>query len=414
MISKVAHSGSGLERMMGTGIEPRHFSDPESASVWRFMSEHTRKYRQQPSVSVLREKFPDYDFILVSDSLEYIRDRFVENAIRNAGSEAILGLAKALDDPDQVARWPQMFSEQDRRIQQLIPSTAEIGRLSDMEARIAEYRELVRDGNPYGVKMGIPQFDEVTYGIQQHEYVTIQGWLGTGKSTLAQWMLLNAYQQEQKCMYISLEMERQALMRKWDVMLTNVEYRNMKSGALSTDELRRWEKVAARVRDQSARKDIIVVDDIRNCTVDRVYSEIAKHDPDIVAIDYISLMTTSRSQASSTWEKLMYISNNLKQTARTTKTPIIAVAQTNRDSSEGGPELHNIAFSVAINQDSDIVIGMHSNKEDRENRKMQVKLLKNRDGMIRQADLYWDMEHMEFKPWSEHIPFTRPAVVTAP
>jgi replicative DNA helicase len=188
----------------------------------------------------------------------------------------------------------------------------------------------------------------------------------------------------------------------------------MKSGTLTNEERRIWEEVAKKVSSGEAKSDIIVLDDVRNYTVDRVFSDIVKYQPDMVCIDYISLMHTPRSQGmNSTWEKLMFISNHLKQTARQLKVPIVAVAQTNRESAESGPELRNVSWSVAINQDSDIVLGLHRGEEEENNRQIQLKMLKNRDGRLRNTRLFWDMETMDFGPWDETKMFNRKAAEVA-
>src|SRR6187397_1608700 len=113
MVSKLAHSGSGIEKLLAKGIEGKHFADRESANVWEFMTTHTRRYHQQPSISALREKFPSYDFILVSDAMEFILDKFLENLYRNVGYQILKDLAEALDDSDSVMKWPDMLAEQD-------------------------------------------------------------------------------------------------------------------------------------------------------------------------------------------------------------------------------------------------------------------------------------------------------------
>jgi replicative DNA helicase len=361
------------------------------------------KYRGQPSLSVIREKFPHYDLPLVSDSLEYVLDRFIVNLKRARAEQSLYDLAEAINDPDQAPKIDELFSDEARRLSQLLPG-ARIERLSDMKKRIEEYREMAAAGGPVGIQMGIPTFDDDTLGIQRHEYVSVVGWQGTGKSTLTQWILLNAYNQGLTPMYISLEMEARALFRKWDTMLTNMSYRSLKSGELTEEEIERWEQTAERVA--NSQNDVLVGDDVRSCTVDKVYAEMVKHEPDIVAIDYISLMDVQKSKSDQLWEKMTYLTNNLKQCARTLKTPVIGVAQTNINSVDTGAQLQNIAYSRSIGQDSDIVLGLHCDDEMRKNRRMQVKLLKNRDGRLSTADLKWDMENMRFRPWQPTDDFT--------
>ena len=98
---------------------------------------------------------------------------------------AIRDLAEAIDDPEQVGEIDALFLEKSRELSQVVP-VAQISQFKDMDRRIASYE---RGEDSYeGINMGIPEFDFITSGIQPHEYVTISGFSGTGKSTLAQWI----------------------------------------------------------------------------------------------------------------------------------------------------------------------------------------------------------------------------------
>lgn len=160
-----------------------------------------------------------------------------------------------------------------------------------------------------------------------------------------------------------------------------------------------WEEAAERV--QQVPNDIIAIDDIAHCTVDHVYAKTVKYEPELVTVDYITLMDTSRSAGQSMWEKVTYITQALKQQTRSLKIPMIGIAQTNIDSAEEGAALQNIAYSRSIGQDSDLVIGLHQNQKMREEMQMEARLLKNRDGSVKNTHLLWDMERMRFRPWNE-------------
>lgn len=238
----------------------------------------------------------------------------------------------------------------------------------------------------------------MTYGIQPHEYVTVFGASGIGKSTFSQWMLFNAWMQNKTPMYISLEMEANALFRKWDTMLMRFKYSDLKGHTLREETLASWkeeaEKVAARPN------DIIVMDDVRGCTVDRVYAELTRWKPDLLCLDYINLMSV-RSSYGHTWEKITFLTQELKQIARTLKIPIIGIAQANRAAFQQGATLDNIAGSISAVQDADLVFGLHADDEMRQEKKSELRLLKNRDGMVSNTYLFWAPETMTFGPWNE-------------
>ncbi len=200
-------------------------------------------------------------------------------------------------------------------------------------------------------------------------------------------------------MYISLEMEAKALFRKWDTMTMHFEYNRLKRGTLREDEIMRWKEAAEIIRNRD--NDMIVMDDVRGCTVDRVYAELTRHSPDLLCIDYVSLMDTTRTQGTQMWEKVTNLTQQLKSISRALKIPIIGVAQTNRSGHNDGATMDNMAFSQSIVNDSDIILGLNQDKEMKEQKKMEVRLLKNRDGQTAETTLRWAMATMEFRPWKE-------------
>ena len=367
------------------------------------MTDHFRRYKTSPSLDVVKEEFPNHLFETESDTLQFLKDEFLKVVKRRYAMQAIWDLAEAVDDKELVGDIDSLFLEKSRELAQIVPVT-QLSKFSDMDKRILAYEsgEEVYDG----IQMGIPDFDFLTSGIQPHEYVTISGFSGTGKSTLAQWMLFNAYMQGKTPMYISLEMEAKALLRKWDTMAMNFEYQRLKRQRLSEEDLARYKEKATAVRD--AANDIIILDDVAGCTVDRVYAELTRYQPDILCIDYITLMDTPRSAGGTQmWEKVVTLTRQLKQTSRTLGIPIIGVAQTNRSGYQTGAQLDNIAFSQSIVNDSDIILGLGApDEESKKNNKMTVRLLKNRDGRVEETNLLWKMETMEFGPWKDAYAFT--------
>lgn len=393
LLAKLAQTGR-IQSALAEGIREDHFTDESLGTIYGFMAQHARRYKQAPSFATVRNEFPEHNFELTDESVDYLREQFVNQVKRRRAIDAARDLAVALDDPELIPNIDQLFLQKSRELAQIVPS-ASLHRFSNMGERIDEYEKGEDAVN--GIKMGIPLFDDLTQGIQPHEYVTIAGWQGTGKSTLAQWMLYNAWMQGKTPMYISLEMEAKALLRKWDTMAMHFEYSNLKSHKLREDELGKWRTKANEVKEKP--NDIVILDDVQGCTVDRIYAELHRWKPDILCIDYITLMDIHKSAGAQMWEKVTYITQALKQIARVSKIPIIGVAQTNIQSANDGAKLENISYSRSIGQDSDLVLGLYSDEDMKKEKRMQVRMLKNRDGMTTNTDLFWDMETMTFGDW---------------
>lgn len=397
LLSKAIHTGQ-IEKLINIGIEERHFSDENIRSIWLTIVEHTLKYKTPPSISALTEKHHTFVPALVDDSLEYVIDDFMLKTKRRMAVEQLRMMAVAVDDMERLPEIDEIFMDSARLLSQAVPS-GKIARFSEMPSRIEQYKKDRTLGTNRGITTGMPTIDELTFGIQPHEFIVISGWSGLGKSTLLQHMLFSAYVKNKVTpMMVSLEMEAEALYRKWDAMAANLTYRKLKGLDLSDKEIEAWEKQAKSAK--KAKNDIIVLDKMGRCTVEKIYAEANRYKPDLIGVDYISLMDTPRHAGSSIWEKVTYLTNNLKQLARSLKIPVIAVAQTNKDSAQEGAKLDNIAYSRSIGQDGDIVLGLYCDDEMRQIRKMEVRMLKNRDGEVRNIDMHWDMSRMHFTEWS--------------
>lgn len=365
LVSKMVHTGA-VDEVVSSGIDQSHFVDPVAEKIFTHCVEHTKKHNAAPSFGVVKDWMAsrrpplEYQFDVVTDSLSFVVEEFIKLNKRRAAIVRLRELSDAVDDPDRVGDIDSLFLEASRSLANVIPQSRR-HRFKEMKNRIDIFVEAQKLGKLPGIPMGIPTFDAQTLGIQLHEYVSIVGWQGTGKSTLAQFVLFNAYMNGFTPMMVSLEMEAHALYRRWDVMGLNwqadakdiIQYHDMKSLNLSPKEMKRWEKQAERAANAS--NDIIVVDEGR-IGPDKIYAEIVRYKPDIVAVDYVSLLDTPRRRDGAMWERVTYLTNELKAIARQTKTPIIGVAQTNIGSAEDGAKLENIAYSRSIGQDRKSVV----------------------------------------------------------
>jgi replicative DNA helicase len=403
LISKVAQHG-GVSDMVSLGVDDRHFNDDDCRTIWAGMVEHTQRFKKPPSFAAVREMIAvlekaekiksGFRFEMPSDAIEYLAEKFFWQAKRRAAIDSLRNLAGLIDDDEQIGSIDEHFLTAGRDLAAIVP-THRVARFSDMAARIDAYNARAESGVESGVPYGIPDIDRVTNGMQPHEYITVSGWSGRGKSTLTLFFLFNAYLAGKTAMLFSLEMEAEALMRKFDTLATHFQSSALKAMSLGQGDMRKWEAYAERAA--TAKNDIIVIDDVGRCTVERVYAEMTRYRPDICAVDYVTLMEPSRKY-NAHWEGVTYITRDLKATARDLKIPVIGVAQTNASDS-GDKAGSNIAYSKSIVRDSDIMFELHCDEDMQAKNQMEVRLVKNRDGRALTAPMLWQVDTMEFKPW---------------
>ena len=122
---------------------------------------------------------------------------------------------------------------------------------------------------------------------------------------------------------------------------------------------------------------------------------------DLVVVDYLQLMTTSKNYDSMV-NQVTEISRSLKSLAKELNVPVLALSQLSRaiESRGGKPRLSDLRDSGSIEQDADVVIFIH--REDKgkdESEKTNVAELlieKHRNGPTGRVELYFDEKTTTF------------------
>lgn len=94
----------------------------------------------------------------------------------------------------------------------------------------------------------------------------------------------------------------------------------------------------------------------------------SKEDIDIIFIDYLQLIDTSKSRARELWERVQETSLSLKNLARELKIPIVCLSQLNREAEGSRPTLATLRNSGAIEQDADLIIFLHDQEKEKKDR----------------------------------------------
>lgn len=389
-LSKLISQGA-VEKIVDR-IEPNHFEDEENEEVYRHLVKHWRKYNLPPSKQAIRSSFPKFEFEISKDAFDFLFDRFVQKVVRRRAIEGMRELGEAIDDPERVPNLVEEALEFSRDLALTIPSQ-EVSRFSDMTQRIERYKERQKEGTPRGIKFGIPSIDKSSVGIRPNQYVSIMAWTNVGKSTFMQFLQFVAYLQGKTPMMISLEMDGDELFDKWDTMAGEFQIEALQRMELDPKSEEKWYRAAERAADLRSEKDIIVIDQMGRCTVEKIYGMTVRYKPDIVGVDYIQLMDKPK-HAGAMWEGVTLNSQGLKQNARALHVPILSAAQSNDEKSD----LMSVAGSKSIVRDSDIVFALEQDADAERDKEMKVTKTKDRGGRKRAfAWLKWDIETMTIR-----------------
>jgi replicative DNA helicase len=387
-----------LEDLIAKEIEPDHFADELHGEIFEFAQDFFHHHQATPSMEVVSTEFPNFKPKISKDPLSYHLDKFIEVVTYRRAVDLIRGYHEDIDDRSQWADLPLRAMEMARELIDAVPGS-QIEKLSDAQKRRDEYYLRKKQGIEHGILLGIPSFDEVTFGTQPYELVVFGGKPGAGKSTMLVYAAVSAYLRGRTVYLATMENTAEQTIRKIDTMLAEdqIRYSALKSCSLTKKEEEAWDKILERAASERHKHDIYVQGTLKNASVEKIAADQMKYKPDLVVVDYLELMKTRTKMEG--WQSIQENGRGLKQTARLTNVPCYVATQLNRTS---GDTSYQSAEQIA-----DILINIRGDQEDEADGEMELVMKKNRDGASRiKATMVRKLDTMNIheKSFAERFP----------
>lgn len=237
----------------------------------------------------------------------------------------------------------------------------------DIESRKKDYEERMKSMGVTYLSMGAPDLDKTFFGYRKQDLITIGGKGGQGKTWLMCFLvhlLERAIIEKEELtgetfndiLFITNEMGEEEIKERLDCIRFRLPYKSFLEGTLSSREQGRYYKGLEKLKEEKSKIRIVY-----SCsTIDELATQIGLYQPSAVFIDGSYLMEPGREEG---WEKIVYVTRNLKRLAKNTKTPIINTTQLKRGSSKSSSKFaldgqDDFAYSSSYSQDSDIAIRM--------------------------------------------------------
>ncbi len=257
-------------------------------------------------------------------------------------------------------------------------------------------------GGLRGLPTGFADLDNMLSGLQDSDLIILAARPSMGKTTLALDIArISSVVHGKSVLIYSLEMSSQQLVDRMLSAQSRVNAWNLRTGRLSSD------KDFSHIRDsldQLAKAKIYIDDQAANSIVKmkalarRIKAEKGL---DLVVVDYLQLMTTSKNHDSMV-NQVTEISRSLKGLAKELNVPVLALSQLSRavESRGGRPRLSDLRDSGSIEQDADVVMFIHredKGKSDLEKTNIaEILIEKHRNGPTGKVDLYFDEKTTTF------------------
>lgn len=254
-----------------------------------------------------------------------------------------------------------------------------------------------------GLSTGLKDLDKFILGLNKGELVLIAARPAMGKTSIALNIAMDVAKTSEKTVAVfSLEMSREQLVSRLLAREASVPSQNILTGRLSVDEWRRLASAAQLVSATDMRIDdnsmLTVADMLAQC---RRLSNLG-----LIVIDYLQLMNSAGGKTNNNENRQQVVSDisrMLKIMAKELNVPVICLSQLNRAAvgrSDKRPVLSDLRDSGAIEQDADVVIGLHRegyyDPENADPYLTEAIVLKNRKGQTGTVYLQWLPEFTSF------------------
>ena len=360
--------------------------------VWDGLKSYYLKFKAVPDISILTEKFKDFDPVPVKGETAYYLDQLKNEYLGGRLRNLLLSSGASLKSNASA----RVIADMQKELTGLSRLTNNVRDIDLTDFKLAsQHFEAVRTrsdamGGSPGILTGFKAIDYAyPTGMAPGHLIVMIGWPGKGKTWFSSYLACKAWEQGFKPMIISLEMTPEDM--------RNRIYTMMGSGLFKASDFQRGQVDVSTFDDWGSKKfanknNFILVSNegTGQVTPNTVQAKIDQHKPDLVIVDYHQLFSDNNNSKAPT-ERNMNISREFKMLALRNNIPIIDITAATADEiadHDSPPMLSQVAWSKAIEYDADMAIAVHKNPDSNI---MEIVSRKMRHGTDFGFYLDWDL-----------------------
>lgn len=289
-------------------------------------------------------------------------------------------------------------------------ATGQRGTLRPMSVAIGEMMEhldaattQVKERGISGTSTGYDRLDRFLGGLKPGQLIVVAGRPGMGKTALAVNIAENvAIAQGLPCAVFSMEMGQAEVAGRVISSLTRIHGLRLSHGTMNNEE---FDRVAA-VLPQALKAPIHICED-GGLTITELAAGVRRFKRQmgnlgVIVVDYFGLMKVERPSSNHS-QDLGQISTGIKALAKEVKTPILLLAQLNREVEKRQnkrPILSDLRDSGSLEQDADIVLMLYRDSvyhDDADAKDAEILIRKQRNGPVGRVNLEYDAACTRFR-----------------
>lgn len=344
----------------------------------------------------------EYSAVNVPAYAQIVKEKSVERKIISVCSEQATKAYSGVEDH-------HMFREETEK--KILEATSErkLSSFSSLGETMHElYNHLqevaARKTQIIGVPSGFIDLDKETMGWHAGQLIIIAARPGMGKTSfMLNTSLKSAIEADTSVAIFSMEMSKRELAMRLVSMEARVDSNRLKNASrLDVEDWRKLQNAGSKLE-----KARLYLDDTPALNLLELKSRVRRihtqHGLGLVVVDYLQLMRGIGNRvgsASSREQEIAEISRGLKALAKEMNVPVIAASQLSREverREKKKPQLSDLRESGAIEQDADIVIFIHRDKDNPElQNEAELIIGKHRSGNTGDIKVGWQGQYTTF------------------
>lgn len=332
---------------------------------WEWIRNRRRETGRTPTHDHFVQQFPDFEGLSApAESLaaiiDHLRDRW-----RRSQIVEIVSKAAELTEAGETLEAIELLANRSRSILVESDPLEDVDLITDYEQRVRAMeirRERMREGKTPGIPSGVEWLDKKTSGWRPGDFGLILGNTGQGKSFLLLLMGLAAWRAGNTVLYVSLELTQTDLGYRFDPFVYKVRNSQLFKGEIDPEEY------AELIKPTGSMPPFIAAGHMpgRRFTPAMLQAKIERHQPDVVLLDYINLMSRGGGYKDQNWLEKMEIAADLLSMALNKRIVILAAAQAGRGGEtddDALPTKAQIAQSYGMTQPASVILTLRKRAE---------------------------------------------------
>lgn len=373
LISAVVRDNSSPENYITAteeGITTKMFGNAEARALWSGIEYHFNRpelYGHIPSETLLKERYGD---IALPTPVECMDDlcRLVQNKyIERQASSAINDYSYAVKEDPRAALsdlYASIAGIQETSLQATDKDFTELA----LSETVDELDSLEETSGVMGMPFPWDKLNEATGGIHAGDFILVYALPKSMKTWLGLVIAVHLARTGRNVLIYSKEMMWENVRRRVACILGQVDYRRYRKNELSSQEKARLVESLDWFQDECSGNIHFTAADKSDGTAGgpvEIRRKIEVYRPHFVLLDSAYMLELSGNNNPYDWKSMALVNRQLKQIAKTTGIPLLAILQENERAAfkyKGTRGTASLAMNTSAVQDCDLSIRCVYNK----------------------------------------------------